>query len=122
MSIKAYAKHDKVILKPVESTEQTSGRIVLSDNGKEKANQYQILDIGPGVYNSFTGTFTPTQYAIGDRVFVHKVHIHTLEVEGEEIFVTRENEILCGITEVVEDENLIALTNGIVEKNDYTDY
>lgn len=122
MSIRAYAKHDRVILKPLESTDEMQGRIVVSDAGKDKANQYEIVDIGPGVYNTFTGNFTPTQYKIGDRVFVHKVHVHVLEVEGEEIFVTRENEILCGIAEVAEDEDLIALTNGITEKRDYTDY
>jgi chaperonin GroES len=113
MSIKAYAKHDKVILKPIEVNEEYVGSIVVPDNGREKANLYEVVDIGPGVYNSLTGVITPTQYKVGERVFVHKVHLHALEIDDQEVYVVREIEILCGVKEV--DEDFEALLNGITE-------
>lgn len=115
--LKTYAKHDRVILQPVDSGEQTVGQIVLSDNGKEKANQYKVISVGPGVFNPFTGQFTPTQYKVGDIVFIHKVHTHMIEVDGEEYFVARDSEILLGIEE--ENEDLADLISGI--QNESTD-
>lgn len=118
--INAYARHDRVILKPVESTEQTVGRVVLSDNGKEKANQYTVVAIGPGLVNPVTGAFTPTQWNVGDVVFVHKALVHSIEIDGEEYFVTRDLEILCGVgdpnLDLSEDE--LDLFNGVNEECD----
>lgn len=115
-NLRAYAKHDKVILKPLESEDNVVGVIAVADIGGNKANQYEIVDVGPGIYNTFTGVLTPTQFCVGDRVFVHKAHVHELQVDGQKLYVTRENEILCGISEVVElDENFVALLNGIGE-------
>lgn len=99
MRISAYAKHDIVIVQPIESEEKTSGRIVLSDNGKEKANQYKIVSVGPGIFSPFTGQFNATQWTVGETVFVHKVHLKAIEVDGEEFFIVRDMEILCGIKE-----------------------
>jgi chaperonin GroES len=102
MITKVLAKHDKVILKPIEIEEEVSGRIVLSDIAKEKANFYKVVAIGPGVTNAFTGVFTPVQYSIGDEVFVYKVNTNMIEVDGEEYYITKDSEILCYIKELAE--------------------
>lgn len=95
MSIQVLARHDKIILQQVETKEEFVGRIVLSDIAKEKANTFKVVSIGPGVTNPFTGQFTPTQYQVGDEVFVYKVNTNMIEVDGEEYFITRDSDILC---------------------------
>lgn len=102
MITKVLAKHDKVVLQPIEAEDRVSGRIVLSDIGKEKANFYKVVAIGPGVTNPYTGVYTPVQYSIGDEVFVYKVHTHMIEVDGEEYYITKDSEILCYVKELVE--------------------
>lgn len=101
--LEAYAKHDRVILEPLGSTETTYGRVVVSDLGKEKADQYIIRAVGPGVMNPFTHQFTETQYKVGERVLVKKALIHELDIEGNTYFVTRDQEILCGLKETEDD-------------------
>ena len=98
MSIKAIARHDRVVLKALEGQEEMYGRVVKSDNGKEKANRYEIVAIGPGLINPVTGLFIPTQYSVGDEVYVHKALVHNVDIDGEEFFVTRDMEILVGYT------------------------
>lgn len=99
------AKHDRVIMKAPESTEQTYDRVVLSDNGQEKSDQFVIVSIGPGITNAFTGVFTPNQYRVGDHVMVKKAFVHIVPFEGEDYFITKDSDILCGIEEFEQEQD-----------------
>ena len=99
-------KHDRLILKAVETKETQVGRIVLPDLGYEKSSTYEVVATGPGFYSPLTGQFIPTQYQVGDTVFCNKAVMNSLgEVDGVEYFATRDNEPLGYIVDD-EDEDL----------------
>lgn len=100
MSLEILARHDRVVLKELETSEKMVGRIIESDNGKEKANCYKIVAMGPGATSPVTGQFIPTQYKVGDEVYVHKALIYEIGIDGELYFITRDNEILCYMEEI----------------------
>lgn len=96
------AKNNRVVLKPLEYEERFQGGIIVSDNGKEKANIYEVISVGPGVYNALTGTFIPNESVVGEKVYVHKALVTEITIDGETFCVTRDAEILGSLEE---DEN-----------------
>jgi chaperonin GroES len=93
------ALHDKVILRKVESEEIISGGIIIPDNGKERANQYKVVDVGQGMYNPHLGGYYPMLLEVDDIVIVPKAVVVQVSVDGEEYFICREVDVLTVVTE-----------------------
>ena len=106
MTVKFQTKHDRLILKPIESEEQTvGGRIIIPDLGYEKSSIYQVTAAGPGFIHPLTGQFVPTQYKVGDKVYCTKAVLISMgEIDGVEYFATRDNEPLGYVLEDVEED------------------
>ncbi len=98
---KLIALHDRVILKQLEDQEKVVGGIIIPDTGKERSNFFEIIAVGPGKINEFTGTIMAMQSKIGDKVVVPKAVVRQILLDGDEYWVTREIEIEAVINDQV---------------------
>lgn len=87
---------DRVVVKPVEAEERTAGGIVLPDTAKEKPQRGKIVSVGPGklLENGSRGTLS---VAIGDEVIYGKYSGTDIEIEGDEVKILRETDILAKV-------------------------
>jgi chaperonin GroES len=88
------ALHDKVVLKKVENEDKIVGGIIIPDTGKEKSNHFEVVSVGPGMYNPHNGRYYPMEVKVGDTVIVPKAVVTQVIVDGEEYYICREVEIL----------------------------
>ena len=87
---------DRVVVKPVEAEETTAGGIVLPDSAKEKPQRGTVIAVGPGrlLDNGNRGTLS---VAVGDVVIYGKYGGNDLEVDGEDVKILRESDILAKV-------------------------
>ena len=85
--------HDRVIVKRLETERATASGIVIPDNAGEKPDQGEVLAVGPGRRDE-TGKLVPMDVKVGDRVLFGKYSGQTVKVEGEELLVMREEDIM----------------------------
>jgi|TARA_B110000967_G_scaffold203916_1_gene245426 chaperonin GroES len=94
--------NDRVIIKPIEETEQMYGNIVIPDLGKEKPEMGIVISTGPGRHTEF-GSFITVNAKVGDVVLIPKIGSLRIDFENEEYFITPDKEILA-IIKTTEDE------------------
>jgi chaperonin GroES len=85
--------HDRVIVKRLESERMTAAGIVIPDSAGEKPDQGEVLAVGPGKRDD-SGKIIPMDVKVGDRVLFGKYAGQTVKVEGEELLVMREEDIM----------------------------
>ena len=85
--------HDRVIVKRLESERTTAAGIVIPDSAGEKPDQGEVLAVGPGKRDD-AGKIIPMDVKVGDRVPFGKYAGQTVKVEGEELLVMREEDIM----------------------------
>ncbi len=85
--------HDRVIVKRMEEERKTASGIVIPDTAAEKPDQGEVIAVGPGKRND-RGELIPMGVKVGDRVLFGKYSGQTVKVEGEELLVMREEDIL----------------------------
>lgn len=100
MSLEFIARHDRVVMEEIDISDRVSNGVFISDNGEERADCYKVVSVGPGFTNPHTGFFTPTQFQVGDEVYVKKAFIHQVQISGKTFFVTRDAEILGYVKEI----------------------
>jgi chaperonin GroES len=86
--------HDRVIVKRTEEEEKTSGGIIIPDTAKEKPQQGQVIAVGKGRFLE-KGDVVPLIVKEGDRVLFSKYAGTEVKVEGEELLIMREDDILA---------------------------
>ena len=89
--------HDRVIVKRVEEERKTAGGIVIPDNAAEKPDQGEVLAIGTGKVLD-DGKIRPLEVKVGDRVIFGKYSGSTVKVDGDELLVMREEDIMGVVT------------------------
>jgi chaperonin GroES len=90
--------HDRVILRRIEdNTNQTAGGLYIPDTAKEKPQEGEVIAAGAGKYKE-DGTRQPLDVKAGDRVLFGKYSGSEIKIDGEELLIMREDEIL-GIIE-----------------------
>jgi chaperonin GroES len=97
MAINIRPLHDRVIVRRVEEAQQVRGGIIIPDTAKEKPQEGQVVAAGEGKYKE-DGTRQPLDVKEGDRVLFGKYSGSEISIEGEELLIMREDEIL-GIIE-----------------------
>jgi chaperonin GroES len=95
------AKNDRVIIKPVDMSENMYGNIIVPDLGSERPETGQVVSVGPGRTSEFGGWIEPSS-RIGDMVLVPKIGTIRVEFEGEEYYIVPDKEILAIILETEE--------------------
>jgi chaperonin GroES len=89
--------HDRVIVKRIEEERKTAGGIVIPDNAAEKPDQGEVLAIGTGKVME-DGKVRPLAVKVGDRVLFGKYSGSSVKVEGDELLVMREVDIMGVVT------------------------
>lgn len=88
--------HDRVIVKRLDNERTTASGIVIPESAAEKPDQGEVLAIGPGK-KAEDGKVTPVDVKVGDKVLFGKYAGQAVKVDGEELLVIREDEILAVI-------------------------
>ena len=87
---------DRVVVQPLDAEETTTGGIVLPDTAKEKPQRGEVVAIGPGRLLD-SGERCAVSVQIGDEVLFGKYGGTDIEVEGDEVKILRESDILAKI-------------------------
>jgi len=86
--------HDRVIVKRLEEERKTASGIVIPDTVAEKPDQGEVLAVGPGKKNE-EGKLFPVDVKVGDKILFGKYSGTTVKVDGEELLVMREEDIMA---------------------------
>ncbi|HYF60658.1 MAG TPA: co-chaperone GroES [Burkholderiaceae bacterium] len=86
--------HDRVIIKRLDNERKTASGIVIPENAAEKPDQGEILAVGNGKVGD-DGKVRPLGVKPGDKVLFGKYSGQTVKVEGEELLVMREEDIMA---------------------------
>ena len=86
--------HDRVLVRRVEAEEKTAGGIIIPDTAKEKPQEGEVVSVGTGARGE-DGKLVPMGVAVGDRVLFGKYSGQTVKVEGDELLVMREEDIMA---------------------------
>ena len=87
---------DRVVVRRVDSESVTAGGIFIPDAATEKADQGTVLAVGPGTRNE-QGEVVALDIAVNDRVLFGKFSGQTVKVNGEEVLILKEDDILAVI-------------------------
>ncbi len=85
--------HDRVIVKRVEAERTTASGIVIPDSAGEKPDQGEVLAVGPGKRDD-NGKHIVLDVKVGDRVLFGKYAGQAVKVDGQEVLVMREEDIM----------------------------
>ena len=88
---------DRLIVKPIDEEETTASGIVLPDTAKEKPQKGKVVAVGDGKVNEDTGKRTPLDVSEGDEVLYSKYGGTEINVDGEELLVLRESDVLAKV-------------------------
>jgi chaperonin GroES len=88
---------DRILVKRVKEEERTKGGIIIPDTAKEKPQEGKIVAVGKGKYDD-KGKLIPTEVKAGDKILFGKYSGSEFKLEGEDLLILREDDIL-GIIE-----------------------
>ncbi len=88
---------DRLIVRAIEAEETTASGIVLPDTAKEKPQKGRVLAVGEGKLNEDTGKRTPLDVAVDDEVLYSKYGGTEIVVDGEDLLVLRESDVLAKV-------------------------
>jgi chaperonin GroES len=86
---------DRVVIKALEESEQMRGGLYIPDTAKEKPQQGEVLAVGPGRYDD--GKLVPMGVKVGDKVLYGKYSGTEVTIEGEQLLILRESDVLAVI-------------------------
>ena len=85
--------HDRVLVRRVTAEEKTAGGIIIPDTAKEKPQEGEIVSVGSGTLNE-KGEVRPLDVKAGDRILFGKWSGTEVKVDGEELLIMKESDIL----------------------------
>ena len=85
--------HDRVLVRRIEAEEKTKGGIIIPDTAKEKPMEGEVVAAGPGARNE-TGALVALEVKAGDRVLFGKWSGTEVKIDGEELLIMKESDIL----------------------------
>ncbi len=94
--IKIRPLDDRVVVKPIEAEEKTAGGIVLPDSAKEKPQRGTVIAVGPGKLLD-SGQRGELSVAVNDEVIYGKYGGMDIEINGDEVKILRESDILAKV-------------------------
>jgi len=91
--LKVFPLADRVAIRPMEETAQMKGGLYIPDTAKEKPIQGEVIAVGPG--RTEKGVKVPMELKVGDRVVYGKYSGTQVELEGEEIILIKEADVIA---------------------------
>ena len=89
--------HDRVVVRRIEAEEKTSGGIIIPDTAKEKPQEGEVVAVGPGARDDH-GALVALSVEVGDRILFGKWSGTEVRIDGEDLLIMKESDIL-GILE-----------------------
>jgi chaperonin GroES len=85
--------HDRVVVRRIAAEEKTKGGIIIPDTVKEKPQEGEILSVGPGGRDE-AGKLIPIDLKAGDRVLFGKWSGTEVKIDGEDLLIMKESDIM----------------------------
>jgi chaperonin GroES len=85
--------HDRVVVRRLKPDEKTAGGIIIPDTAQEKPMEGEIIAAGAGARNE-TGALVPLDVKVGDRVLFGKWSGTEVKIDGEELMIMKESDIM----------------------------
>jgi chaperonin GroES len=92
-SMKFRPLHDRVVIRRVEEEEKTKGGIIIPDTAKEKPQEGEVIAAGPGARDE-SGKLVPLDLKAGDRVLFGKWSGTEVKIDGEDLLIMKESDIM----------------------------
>ena len=92
--------HDRVVVKRIDADEKSKGGIIIPDTAKEKPSQGEVIAVGPGGRDE-AGKLIPIDIKAGDRVLFGKWSGTEVVLDGKELLIMKESDIMGVIDEPV---------------------
>ncbi len=93
MATKLTPLHDRILVRRVEEAESVRGGIIIPDTAKEKPQEGEVIAVGKGKVNE-EGKVRPLDVKAGDRILFGKYSGTEIKLDGEELIIMREEEVL----------------------------
>src|ERR1700757_3047626 len=91
--------HDCVLVKRIEAEPKTAGGIIIPDSVKEKPSQGEVIAVGPGGRDE-AGKLIPIDIKVGDRVLFGKWSGTEVKIDGVDLLIMKEGDIMGVLTDV----------------------
>ena len=91
--------HDRVVVKRIDAEEKTKGGIIIPDTAKEKPSEGEIIAVGPGGRDE-NGKLIPMDVKAGDRVLFGKWSGTEVKLDGEDLLIMKESDIMGVLTDL----------------------
>ena len=85
--------HDRVLVKRIDSEERTAGGIIIPDTAKEKPSQGEVIAVGPGERGK-DGNLIAMDVKVGDRILFGKWSGTEVKLDGTDLLIMKESDIL----------------------------
>ena len=85
--------YDRIVIKRIEEKETVKGGIIIPDTAKEKPQEGEVVAIGQGKRLE-DGKLIPLDVKVGDRILFGKYSGSEIKLDGEELLIIREDEVL----------------------------
>jgi chaperonin GroES len=89
--------HDRVVVRRLTAEEKTAGGIIIPDTAKEKPMEGEVIAVGPGARNE-AGALVPLDVKAGDKILFGKWSGTEVKLDGEELLIMKESDIMGIIT------------------------
>jgi chaperonin GroES len=96
-AMKVRPLHDRLVVRRIEETATAKGGIIIPDTAKEKPQEGEVLAVGNGKLLE-NGTKVPLDVRVGDRILFGKYSGTDIKIEGEDVLILREEEVLAVLT------------------------
>ena len=85
--------HDRVLVRRIEADQKTAGGIIIPDSAQEKPSEGEIVAVGSGA-KAEDGSITPLDVKAGDRVLFGKWSGTEVKIDGEDLLIMKESDIM----------------------------
>jgi len=92
--------HDRVVIERIDPEAKTAGGIIIPDTAKEKPQQGKVVGVGPGGRDE-AGKLIPIDLQVGDRVLFGKWSGTEVTIEGQEVLIMKESDVMGVLTDEV---------------------
>src|ERR1700753_4155244 len=99
--------HDRVVVKRIDAEDKTAGGIIIPDTAKEKPSQGEVVAVGPGGRDE-AGRIIAIDLNVGDRVLFGKWSGTEVKIDGAELLIMKESDIMGVLTDLPADKKKAA--------------
>src|ERR1700758_4986717 len=91
--------HDRIVITRIDADDKTAGGIIIPDTAKEKPSEGEVIAVGPGGRDE-AGKLIPIDLKKGDRVLFGKWSGNEVKLDGQELLIMKESDIMGVLTDL----------------------